>query len=143
MIGEVDVFQLDSTHELYGHMNVNYLRLPSVPSFDRWADALAAVAKGDYFTTTGEVLLPRATLQPNADQITAAVAATWTFHCAAEVVWGDGSQTHRETYRLETTRGFGSSNFTWQVKAPEWKWARLSLWDIAGNGAFTTPIWRN
>ena len=63
LIGEVDVFQVDSTHELYGHMNVNYLRLPAVPSFDHWADALAAVAKGDYFTTTGEVLLPRATLE--------------------------------------------------------------------------------
>ncbi len=28
LIGEVDVFQLDSTHELYGHMNINYLRVP-------------------------------------------------------------------------------------------------------------------
>lgn len=53
LIGEVDVFQVDSTHELYGHMNVNYLRLSDVPSFDHWADALAALAKGDYFTTTG------------------------------------------------------------------------------------------
>ena len=29
LIGEVDVFQVDSTHELYGHMNVNYLRMPA------------------------------------------------------------------------------------------------------------------
>jgi hypothetical protein len=55
LIGEVDVFQLDSTHELYGHMNVNYLKLPATPSFDRWNDALSVVAKGDYFTSTGEV----------------------------------------------------------------------------------------
>jgi hypothetical protein len=144
MIGEVDVFQLDSTHELYGHMNVNYLRLPSVPSFDRWADALAAVAKGDYFTTTGEVLLPRATLQPNADQITAAVAATWTFPLRmAEIVWGDGRETHRQTIPLADTKEFDQHEFTWQVNAPEWKWARLALWDVAGNGAFSTPIWRN
>ena len=73
LIGEVDVFQLDSTHELYGHMNVNYLRLPALPSFDHWADALAAVAKGDYFTTTGEVLLPRASMQANLEEITAKV----------------------------------------------------------------------
>ena len=31
----------------------------------------------------------------------------------------------------------------WQVRAPDWKWPRLALWDIAGNGAFTTPIWMN
>jgi hypothetical protein len=34
LIGEVDVFQLDTTHELYGHMNVNYVRIPAVPSYD-------------------------------------------------------------------------------------------------------------
>ena len=27
IMGEVDVFQLDSTHELYAHMNVNYVRM--------------------------------------------------------------------------------------------------------------------
>ena len=27
VLGEVDVFKLDHTHELYGHMNVNYVRL--------------------------------------------------------------------------------------------------------------------
>jgi hypothetical protein len=144
LIGEVDVFQLDSTHELYGHMNVNYLRLPSVPAFDRWADALTALAKGDYFTTTGEVLLPRTSLVPNADQITAQVAAMWTFPLRmAEIVWGDGEETHRQMIPLTDTREFDQHEFTWQVSAPQWKWARLALWDVAGNGAFTTPIWKN
>ena len=32
--GEVDVFKIDHTHELYGHMNVNYLRLNRLPRFD-------------------------------------------------------------------------------------------------------------
>jgi hypothetical protein len=140
----VDVSQLDSTHELYGHMNVNYLRLPAVPSFDRWADALAALASGDYFTTTGEVLLPRTSLLPNSGQIAAHVAATWTFPLRmAEIVWGDGRETYRQTFALTDTKEFDQRDFTWQVKAPDWKWARLALWDIAGNGAFTTPIWRN
>jgi hypothetical protein len=144
LIGEVDVFQVDSTHELYGHMNVNYLRLPAVPSFDRWSDALAALAKGDYFTTTGEVLLPRANLLPNGDQITAKVSVTWTFPLRmAEMVWGDGAETHRQTIPLTDSKEFDQRDFAWDVKAPQWKWARLAVWDIAGNGAFTTPIWRN
>jgi hypothetical protein len=144
LIGEVDVFQLDSTHELYGHMNVNYLRLPALPSFDHWADALAAVARGEYFTTTGEVLLPRTSMQANLEEITAKVSASWTFPLRmAEIVWGDGRETHRQTIPLADTREFDEHEFTWQVKTPEWKWARLALWDIAGNGAFTTPIWRN
>jgi hypothetical protein len=143
LIGEVDVFQVDSTHELYGHMNVNYLRLPAQPFFDRWQDALAALANGDYFTTTGEVLLPRASLVPNADQIAAHVTASWTFPLRmAEIVWGDGRETHRQTIPLTDTREFDRRDFTWQLNAPSWKWARLALWDIAGNGAFTPPIWR-
>jgi hypothetical protein len=143
LIGEVDVFQVDTTHELYGHMNVNYLRLPAQPSFDRWSDALAALANGDYFTTTGEVLLPRASLVPDVDRIAAHVTASWTFPLRmAEIVWGDGRETHRETIPLTDTREFDRRQFTWQLTAPGWKWARLALWDIAGDGAFTTPIWR-
>ena len=34
VIGEVDCFTVDSTHEIYGHMNVNYLRLKKMPTFD-------------------------------------------------------------------------------------------------------------
>jgi hypothetical protein len=59
MLGEVDVFQFDHTHELYAHMNINYVKLDRLPAFDRWGDALAPLANGDFFTTTGEVLLPR------------------------------------------------------------------------------------
>jgi hypothetical protein len=144
LIGEVDVFQVDATHELYGHMNVNYLRVAAVPSFDHWADALAALASGDYFTTTGEILLPRTSLLPSSDQITAKVAATWTFPLRmAEIVWGDGREIHRQTIPLTDTTEFDQREFIWQVRAPGWKWARLALWDIAGNGVFVPPIWRN
>ena len=55
IFGEVDMFQFDDTHELYAHMNINYIRLDRLPEFDRWGDALAPLARGDYFTTTGEV----------------------------------------------------------------------------------------
>ena len=62
IFGEVDMFQFDHTHELYAHMNINYIRLDRLPSFDRWGDALEPLARGDFFTTTGEVLLPRVDL---------------------------------------------------------------------------------
>lgn len=144
LIGEVDVFQLDSTHELYGHMNINYLRLPSLPSFDHWGDALSAVAKGDYFTTTGEVLLPQATITAQGDTVSAKATVSWTFPLRiAEMVWGDGKETHRKVISLGETQQFSQKDFTWTVNAPNWKWVRLAVWDIAGNGAFTTPTWKN
>ena len=41
-------------------MNVNYPRLEVVPKFqDRWQSVLDALRTGDFFVTTGEVLIPR------------------------------------------------------------------------------------
>ncbi len=61
VLGEVDVFKLDHTHELYGHMNVNYLRLEpdALPRFsDGWRPVLDTLRLGQFFVTTGEVLIP-------------------------------------------------------------------------------------
>ena len=143
LIGEVDVFHVDPTHELYGHMNINYVRLPSLPSFDHYDQLLDAVAKGDYFMSTGEVVLPVVNWKASGDRISTHVSASYTFPLRmAEIVWGDGSQTHRQAFPLDTTREFGSGDFDWSVDAPNWKWARLAVWDIAGNGAFTNPTWK-
>ena len=143
-LGEVDVFQIDATHELYGHMNVNYLRIPATPSFDHWEAALSAISTGKYFTTTGEVLMPHTVIEANADLLTVKVAVVWTFPLRmAEIIWGDGKETHRQIIPLTDTKEFDQREFTWQMTAPDWKWARLALWDIAGNGAFTTPTWKN
>jgi hypothetical protein len=143
-LGEVDVFQFDHTHELYAHMNINYIKLGRLPAFDRWGDALAPLAKGEFFTTTGEVLLPDLNLaSSSANEIVATARVLWTFPLrSAEIVWGDGETTHREVIELADTREFGSKSFEWRAKANGWKWARVAVWDVAANGAFANPFWR-
>jgi hypothetical protein len=144
LLGEVDVFQFDHTHELYAHMNINYIRLDRLPPFDRWGDALAPLARGAYFTTTGEVLMPEVDFgSSSATEIVANARVQWTFPLAfAEIVWGDGHTTHREVIDLADTREFGGKTFQWRAKADSWKWARIAVWDVAGNGAFVNPYWR-
>jgi hypothetical protein len=144
LLGEVDVFQFDHTHELYAHMNINYVRLDRLPAFERWGDALAPLARGEFFVTTGEVLLPEVDLTPSsATQIVANVRALWTLPLRfAEIVWGDGRTTHREVIELADTREFGGRRFEWRAEANGWKWARVAVWDVAGNGAFVNPFWR-
>jgi hypothetical protein len=144
LLGEVDVFQFDHTHELYAHMNINYIRLDRLPPFDRWGDALAPLAKGEFFTTTGEVLLPEVDLtSSSATEIVANVRALWTLPLRfAEIVWGDGQSTHRQVIELADTREFASKRFEWRARASDWKWARVAVWDVAGNGAFVNPFWR-
>jgi hypothetical protein len=144
MLGEVDVFQVDHTHELYAHMNINYVKLDRLPSFDRWGDALAPLARGEFFTTTGEVLLPDVNVaSSSAAEIVAKTRVIWTFPLRfAEIVWGDGQTTHREVIELADTREFGEKAFEWRANARGWKWARVAVWDVAGNGAFVNPVWR-
>jgi hypothetical protein len=143
MIGEVDLFQLDSTHELYGHLNINYVRLPALPSYENYGQLLDAVTRGDSFISTGEVLIPDATLTGSGETIAVSVTVDYTFPLRiAEIVWGDGSATHRKIFPLDSSREFGHVHFDWTAEAKNWKWARLAVWDVAGNGGFTNPIWR-
>ena len=119
IFGEVDMFQFDHTHELYAHMNINYIKLDRLPAFDRWGDALEPLARGDFFTTTGEVLMPRVDLSKSTpNEIVASVDAQWTFPLRfAEIVWSDGKTTHRETIALSETQEFGKRTFEWRAPA--------------------------
>jgi hypothetical protein len=144
IFGEVDMFQFDHTHELYAHMNINYVKLDRLPPFERWGDALEPLARGEFFTTTGEVLLPRVDQSKStANEVIASVDAQWTLPLRyAEIVWSDGKTTKRETIPLADTREFGRRTFEWRAPAAGWQWARLAVWDVAGNGAFVNPTWR-
>jgi hypothetical protein len=63
MVGEVDVFKVLPGYELYGHMNINYLKLDRLPQFDDgWQPVLDALRNGRFFVSTGEVLIPEFTV---------------------------------------------------------------------------------
>ncbi len=138
LIPEVDVFQLDHTHELYAHMNAAYVRIRELPAFDDYGKILEKLQAGEYFVSTGEVLLPEARIRKG---LSAEARVRWSFPLAqAIVIWGDGVETRRNALSLEATRPFGEQRFQWKLDAPEAKWARLEVWDVAGNGAFTNPV---
>ena len=67
----------------------------------------------------------------------------WTFPLAfGEIVWGDGKETFTKTFDLSETSPFGNETFKWTTEAKNWQWARIAVWDIAGNGAFVNPVRR-
>jgi hypothetical protein len=144
-MGEVDVFQIGSTHELYAHMNVNYVRLPSLPAFDEYGKVVDAIQQGKFFTTTGEVLLTETQIdEEKAGRIAVQTRIHHTFPLEmAEIVWGDGKQTYRKTIPLTETHSFGDFTFWGNADGANWTWARLAVWDVAGNGAFVNPVWRS
>jgi hypothetical protein len=144
LLAETDMFAIDHTSELYAHMNANYVRIGELPDFDHYGRILDAVSRGDYFISMGEVLLPEVEISKTPpSSIEAKARVQWTFPLAfAEIVWGDGKDTFTQTFDLTETRPFGSETFQWSVAARNWQWARVAVWDVAGNGAFINPVRR-
>jgi hypothetical protein len=153
VLGEVDVFKIDHTHELYGHMNINYLRLDRMPKYgESWQPVLDALRGGRFFVTTGEMLIPEFTidgqpsgsrLAPRADGPSAVEAKiTWTFPPAfAELVSGDGKSVYRQRIDLTDAEAFGERTLKFPSDLKGRSWARLEVWDVARNGAFTQSVW--
>jgi hypothetical protein len=153
VLGEVDVFKVMPDYELYGHMNINYLKLDRIPRFDDgWQPVLDALRSGRFFVSTGEVLLPEfkvggkesgQTLRLSGGA-TAEVEARveWTFPPAfAEVIWGSGDRVHRQRMDLSGGGAFSSKTLQTTVDLKGAKWVRFEVWDIAANGAFSQPVW--
>ena len=153
VLGEVDVFKILPTHELYGHMNINYLKLDKIPSFDDgWQPVLGALRDGRFFVTTGEVLLTEFSVASKESgqtlKLTASTTAEikahleWTFPPNfVEVIWGDGQEVYRKRVDLSDHEAFTSKEVRVPVDLKGAKWVRLEAWDIAANGAFSQPVW--
>lgn len=153
VLGEVDTFRMEPDYETYGHMNINYLKLDKLPRFDDgWQPVLDALRGGQFFVTTGEILIPKFSIGEKESGDTLDIVATstpmleadleWTFPMAfAEVVSGDGHRVYRQRIDLANTEGFGARKLRLPLDLKERAWVRFEAWDIAANGAFTQPIW--
>jgi hypothetical protein len=153
VLGEVDVFKVMPDYELYGHMNINYLKLDKLPRYDDgWQAVLDALRQGRFFVSTGEVLLPEfraggkesgQTLKLSSDTTVEVTARLeWTFPPSfAEVIWGDGSRVHRRRIDLSDSEAFAGRVLRIPLDLKGAKWVRLEAWDIAANGTFSQPVW--
>jgi hypothetical protein len=153
LLGEVDVFRVQPDYELYGNMNINYLRLDRLPRFDDgWQPVVDALRGGRFFVSTGEVLMPEfrvggresgQTLRLSGDTTVEVTARLeWTFPPAfAEVVWGDGNRVRRRRVDLSGEEAFGGKVLRVPVDLKGARWVRLEAWDVAANGAFSEPVW--
>ena len=153
VIGEVDAFRMEPEYETYAHMNINYLQLDHVPAYTNgWQPVLDTLRRGEFFTTTGEILMPQFTVAGQPNGATVALAGKtevpveftldWTFPLAfAELISGDGQHVYRQRVDLRQTASFGHQ--TWRLPAAVTgrKWLRLEVWDVAANGAFSQPVW--
>lgn len=153
-LGEVDIFKIYKGYELFGAMNINYLKLDVVPRFkDGWQPVLDVLRQGRFFVTTGEVLITDFTvggkesgehlkLASARNNVPLKASLEWTYPLNwMEIVSGDGERVFRQRIELSDTIEFGERELDLEIDLSNRKWVRIEVWDIARNGAFTQPVW--
>jgi hypothetical protein len=143
VIADIDTYRKGPEDDLYPNFPVNYLKLDRVPGPDEdWSPILRALRNGDFFVTTGEILIRHYSVDGTGANRTIAAEAAWTFPLAfVEVVWGDGKTVDRQVIPAADSPPFGSKRWTIPFDARGKAWVRFAIWDSAGNGAFVQPVW--
>jgi hypothetical protein len=153
VLAESDIFSITQDNEMYAHVNVNYLKMTTLPEFKNgWQPVLDVLKSGNFFSTTGEVLIP--TFKVNGAEAGSTIKVTdatksavdfavkWTFPLNfAELITGDGRSVYRQRINLNSTTAFGNQSFHIPINLKGKKWIRLEVWDAAVNGAFTQTVW--
>lgn len=142
LIAEGDTYMKYPDDESYPQMFVNYVKLDKVPAYDEdWSPILKSMRAGDYFITSGEVLIHDCKLEGSGAKAAISAELEWTFPLDfVEVVWGDGKTVDRKIVPAKNLVPFGTHRFQIPVNLEGKKWVRFAAWDSAGNGAFTQPV---
>jgi hypothetical protein len=143
IIADIDTYQKGPEDELYPNFPVNYVKLDKVPGPDEdWSPILHALRNGDFFVTTGEILIKGYKVEGTGDRRTIVADVEWTFPLSfAEVVWGDGKNIDRQIISATDLGPFGTKHFAIPFDAKGKAWVRFAVWDSAGNGGFVQPTW--
>ncbi len=109
-----------------------------------WTPILRALRDGDFFVTTGEILIKSYSVEGRGNQRAILADVEWTFPLEfAEVIWGDGKNIHTQTISATGLPPFGTKHFAIPFDATGKSWVRFAVWDSAGDGAFVQSVWLN
>jgi hypothetical protein len=127
--------------DIYANNPVNYVKIGDVPPPGEWGPIVNAMKSGNYFVTSGEVLISSYSVQGTGAQRTISADVEWTFPLEfVEVVWGDGRRTDRQIISGADLPAFGKHHFQIPLDTVGKKWVRFAAWDSAGDGAMVQPV---
>jgi hypothetical protein len=127
---------------VYAGGPVTYIRLPDgLPRRGDYAPIVRAMASGDYFLSSVEVLIPGHTYSGSGRDMRQTAEVHWSFPLDfVEVVTGDGRNVTTHVVRTTDLPPFGRHIFEIPFDGTGQAWVRFAAWDTAGNGAFTNPV---
>jgi hypothetical protein len=145
LIPDIDTYVQGPEDNLYSGYQTAYLKLDRVPGPDEdWTPVLKALRDGDFFVTTGEILIKKFAVEGSENKRTISADVDWTFPLEfVEVVWGDGKKIDRQIISATDLPGFGSKHFSIPFDATGKSWVRFAVWDSAGNAGFVNAVWLN
>jgi len=127
--------------DIYANGPVTYLPLDRLPVDADYSSIIDALQEGNYFVTSGEVLIPRHEYVGSGSDMRLIADVEWTFPLDfVEVVYGDGETTRSAIVSTTEFSAFGSEEFSIPFDASGQAWVRFAAWDTAGNGAMTMPV---
>ena len=86
--------------------------MDTLPGLDNWKPIVDTMKRGDYFVTSGEVLIPRYAVEGAGSRRTIVADVEWTFPLEfVEAVWGDGNKTDRQIIPATDLPPFGKKHF--------------------------------
>jgi hypothetical protein len=136
-----EIYQQGYGDDIYANNPVNYVRIGALPPPGEYSPIINAMSRGDYFVSSGEVLIPSYAVEGSGSKRTIVAEVQWTFPLEfVEVVWGDGQHTDRQIISATNLPAFGTHKFQIPFNADGKKWVRFAAWDSAGNGAMVQPV---
>ena len=143
LLPDIDTYQQGPEDNLYSGYQAAYLKLDKVPGPDEdWSPVLKAMRDGNFFVTTGEILVSNFAVQGTGSKRTINADVSWTFPLEfVEVVWGDGKKIDRQIIPATDLPAFGSKHFSIPFDATGKSWVRFAAWDSAGNPGFVNAVW--
>jgi hypothetical protein len=143
VIADIDTYRKGPEDDLYANFPVNYLKIDKTPGpDDDHGPILKSLRDGNFFVTTGEILIRNYSVAGAGNQRTITADVDWTFPLNfVEVVWSDGKKVDRQTMSATDLAPFGTKHFAIPFDAGGKAWVRFAVWDSAGNGAFVQPVW--
>jgi hypothetical protein len=127
--------------DVYANGPVTYVQLDELPEPGNYAPIVDALEQGEYFVTSGEVLIPSHRYEGTGADMRVVADVQWTFPLDfVEVVMGDGENVTTRTMSATDLPAFGRQTFEVPFDGRGQAWVRFAAWDSAGNGAMTTPV---
>jgi hypothetical protein len=145
LIADVDTYRKGPEDDIYPGHPINYVKVDRLPGpAEDWSPILRSIRSGDFWVSTGEVLIKNYAVEGTGAKRTVAADLEFTYPLEfVEVVWGDGKKVDRQIIRATDTAAHGTKKISIPFDATGKVWVRMAVWDSAGNGAFVQPIWLN